>query len=698
MPGTLDEVSAAILEHCLVGNRLAGLQARYPSSTLYRRAKRLLGQGLIGKEGDVYKTTDRGREALESPAFRSDLEKRVPQLRFAPTPVHHAILEVVLAAVVVRRHGAKDDHHAAFVLLGPTLSWKSWTGKMACAIFGLDPVDHVVLAHAESGRSLFTRRGFAGRTVSKRSVLSAPLVVIDEYQKADENTRRMADLYLQGSRVVLHENERLPIKPVSLFTMNPLGGKTLEDRTGLDAARLRRCVVADFSKIVIPSDLRPRGEEFLAESRKADPVALGSVEPGDCSTFSGLVTEALDRCLASEARARVDEELVIQLADGMAAFVPPTEAWIVVVRDLLTIWETLGWTSPGWRLRLPTAMPRERGTAPSRTLERREPPSLREETLMVLARAGEVPRDLGIAKRIEEETRELKATRAELAELYRRKKTTPREIEEFAKVRAHLQEAGLTWDDETLLWAARFRATNGPNADAVARLAQDLFSRGICGGDADLLLQNLPAGTTWDQAMAWIGNLSRHYGGLNAAVAAKEQEETEASARVTELMARRDRLLAQANEADLRLNQIRQDAAVAEQGLVKTQAEATRVAADLQRLAKEHVRLQRNLSKEKDDLRAMAESMAKLRHLAALYRSLQVGLLGDEGKARRIIHSLGADGEGSPVRLLRALAVTSLGGCCIARAPSGHRETGMASARSRASQSDRGRQRPHRAS
>ena len=43
----LDEVSVAILKHCLDGGRLADLPGGYPTATAYRRAHRLIGQGLL---------------------------------------------------------------------------------------------------------------------------------------------------------------------------------------------------------------------------------------------------------------------------------------------------------------------------------------------------------------------------------------------------------------------------------------------------------------------------------------------------------------------------------------------------------------------------------------------------------------------------------------------------------------------------
>jgi hypothetical protein len=628
---------------------------------VYRKVAKLVGQGLLAKQADVYTTTDRGREMLGSPAFRSALDKPIPQLGLAPTPLHRAVIELILAAAVVRRHGTRDDHHPAFILVGPTLTWKTWTGKMACALLGLNPVDHLLLSNAESGRSLLTRRGYAGTTVSKRSVLSAPLVVIDEFQKADETTRRMADVYLSGSRQVSYENSRLQIRPVPLFAMNPLEGETLEDRTGLDAAQLRRCVVADFSRVTIPADLRSRGGEFLSEATKAGPIDLRTRKPGNCSSFRDVLAESLKRCLTVDALSRVDEELVAQLANGMAAFIPPSEAWTTVVRDLLTIYETLGWTSPGWRLRLPSATPKGKGKVHGGVSQRRRPLSVHEETRRFLAAAGEVPRDLGLAKLIEEEKTALGAARAQLAEMHRQAKATPKQLAEFVKVRQYLKVAGLNWDDEILLWAAQFVASNGSNAFAVARLAYDLFVRGIRGGDADLVLKNLPSGMTWVQAMTWLGDLTRRYGSLDAAVAAKVAEEKAAGGRLAEEKAREEQISAENGKAQEELNQIRIDFAAAQENMSATRSEIAQLVADAERLNVEIAGLDADIKRNKDDMRSTQLVLESQRHLAALYRALEAALFGDERKARTILRNLGADAGDDAVRLLRHLTSTGLG-------------------------------------
>ena len=683
-----DEVVAAVLEHCLRGSRLAGLRGRHPMSTVYRRVGTLVSRGLLAKEGAVYRTTDRGRQALRAPPSRSPLDRTIPQLAYAPTSVHRAILELVTAAVVIRQHGSRDDHHPAFVLLGPTLTWKTWTAKMMCAMLGLDSVDHVLLAHAETGRSLLTRRGYAGSTVSKRGILSSPFFALDEFHKADNRAGRMAGVYVQGTRVIAYENERLEIRPVPMLILNPFKGDSLEARTNLDDAQIRRCVVADLEGARIPEALRSRGEEFLAEARKAKPVSLADRRPADCSALRDALTGTLRRSLMPDAVQRVDEELVLQLAEGMAAFLPPEEAWIVVVRDLLTVWETLGWTAPGWRLRLPAA-PASRAVTPARDAAGPRALSLQEETRRVIAEAtGPIPRDLGTAKLIASAKAELKAVRETvrneretLNRLHKEAQTTPRLIAEFVAARNHLKSVGLSWDAPGLHRAAQVYAREGANAGRVIKLAHDLVDHGIKDGVADLVVQSLPAGMAWEQVAAWLGSVARQYGTLQGAIAAEQGKEREARDRAARASLLADRYRDEADEAlrarDAALKDLAdveadrekrarqaQELGVANEDLQKAIAEAS---AERDRIQGENERLRATLEKTNSRLTALGTTLARQHHLAALYAALRGGLLGNPKAARAILEGLGTRAGEDSVRQLRALVREALGDSVVPR-------------------------------
>jgi hypothetical protein len=681
LEASVDDVSAAILEHCLDGNKLAKLCNRYPQSSLYRKVGKLVARGLIVKEGDLYRTTDEGRDAFRPATVDSGLDRLFPPLASAPTAVHRAVLELILCAAVARSNGKHDDHHPAFVLLGPTLRWKTWTAKMICYMFGLDPVDHVLLAHAESGRSLLTRHGFAGTTVSKRGILSAPFVAIDEFHKADEATRRMARVYMQGTRIIAHENERLEIRPVPLFAMNPLKGDTLQERTGLDDALLRRCIVVDLEGTAIPDDLRSMGENILAEAQKAKPLSLLDRQPSDCAAVRPAITDTLRGELHPDAADHVDEELVLQLVEGMGAFMPVETAWAVVVRDLFTVWGTLGWVKPGWRLRLGRRTTGHVAPAPDGSSREPRTRTLREETLAVVAQASQFPRDYGLEKHLVKKQQELDKTRVaidrakqDLTQLHRQAKTTPGRIQEFIEARDVLKSHGLTWNTPRLLRAVQLVAKAGEHADDVIELAQKLVARGILSGDVDTLSTNLPEWITLDEAMRWLGSTIKRYGDLQTAIAAKEEEKRRASESATKLKNLEKQFLAEANAAIHQRNLAR--AEVAELGeecrrkkeqCANLEAAKTALEGDCANLSDQREQMRADVERSEKDLQSMKMTLVGQQHLAVLYAALETGLEGDGEKTQEVLRELGMDKGDNPVRTLRGLVCKTLGEMVVPR-------------------------------
>ncbi len=79
------------------------------------------------------------------------LTSEYPALSEVPTLHHRAALELAFAAGVHRQHTDQDEHHAGFLLLGPTMAWKTSAGHFLCHAFGVDPAIHVVDLGTESG-------------------------------------------------------------------------------------------------------------------------------------------------------------------------------------------------------------------------------------------------------------------------------------------------------------------------------------------------------------------------------------------------------------------------------------------------------------------------------------------------------------------------------------------------------------------
>jgi hypothetical protein len=320
-----------------------------PRGSVYRRLKRLQADGWVIKGRHGYALTAAGQqvkaERHEAACLRG-LGTVYAPLTLVPSPCLRALLELALAALVVRQLTAQEERHPSFLLLGPTMAWKTSAGRFLCLAAGVDPTTHIVDLASESGRSLWIRRGPDGEIASRRRLLEAPVVVFDELQLADPGVRRALAPFLSGRRRVPVENEVVSITPVALITMNPGSGKTLTGRTGLAAPQLRRMIICDLGRVAMP-DLALIGGRALEAATKAGPLPL---RPPQDSTerFRPAVVGLLPQVLQAEILGLVDVDLLLGLATGMTAWLPAAIAVRQTLSDFLLIVETIGWTQPGW--------------------------------------------------------------------------------------------------------------------------------------------------------------------------------------------------------------------------------------------------------------------------------------------------------------------------------------------------------------
>lgn len=214
----------AVLDFLSVDRKpIRPLLARYPKATIYHRLRVLQVQGLVAKHGTEYALTSAGQQVKadrETEIFSEGLMRVYPPLRDVPTPQHRAMLELALAALVLRQHTDQEERHAGFLFLGPTLTWKTSAAWFLCFAAGVDPSTHVVDLASETGKSLWIRRGASGEIVTERSLLDEPLIVLDELQLADPAVRRAIAPLLSGRRRVPLENSIRTISPVPIMTMN----------------------------------------------------------------------------------------------------------------------------------------------------------------------------------------------------------------------------------------------------------------------------------------------------------------------------------------------------------------------------------------------------------------------------------------------------------------------------------------------
>ena len=99
-----------------------------PRGSVYRRLKRLLADGWVIKRRHGYALTAAGQQVKadrQEAACLGGLGTIYAPLALVPSPCHRALLELALAALVVRQHTAQEERHPSFLLLGPTLAWKT---------------------------------------------------------------------------------------------------------------------------------------------------------------------------------------------------------------------------------------------------------------------------------------------------------------------------------------------------------------------------------------------------------------------------------------------------------------------------------------------------------------------------------------------------------------------------------------------
>jgi len=348
-----------------------------PRGSVYRRLKRLQADGWVIKRRHGYTLTAAGQQVQaerEEAACLGGLGTVYTPLSMVPSPCHRALLELALAARVVRQLTPQEDRHPSFLLMGPTMAWKTSAGRFLCLAAGVDPITHIVDLASESGRSLWIRRGPDGEIATRRSLLEAPVVVFDELQLAEPGVRRALAPFLSGRRHVPLENDVVSIAPVALVTMNPGPGHTLTERTGLAAPQLRRMIVCDLGMVKMP-DLALVGGRALEAAATAGPLPLRPPQDS-AERFRPAVVGLLRQVLQAEALGLVDVDLLLGLATGMTAWLPTAIAVRQTVADFLLIVDTIGWTQPGWTDALRTfpgtgqkggvpalPAPRERGDA-----------------------------------------------------------------------------------------------------------------------------------------------------------------------------------------------------------------------------------------------------------------------------------------------------------------------------------------------
>jgi hypothetical protein len=171
----IQDLDRIILQHCEPDFvPLQELLTHVPRGTLYRHTGNLQAAGLLTKRGRAYCTTEQGNRRLADLLSHVDWnlwDRLYSPMQYVPTAQHRAMLELMTAAVVARRADRQDDHHPGFVLMGPTLAWKTSAAKFGCQMLGVSPSETIIDLTAESGRSLLYDE--TAKDTSPSSVISS---------------------------------------------------------------------------------------------------------------------------------------------------------------------------------------------------------------------------------------------------------------------------------------------------------------------------------------------------------------------------------------------------------------------------------------------------------------------------------------------------------------------------------------------
>lgn len=350
-PSRRRRIDRSILCYCAQGpTEVSGLTGEIARGTLYRHIKKLAQLGLLKRVGRRYHTTPMGQRWLTEAHANVDwniFNHLYPPFALIPTPYHKALLELLLAAAVVRQAGLHADHLCAFVVIGGTLRWKTSLGRMACATLGVDPSVSLLDLASEAGRSVFVRRTSDGHLLSERNVLSSPLVIFDDFLQASDALRTAVGPFLSGRRTVPYENGVIALDCVTLLTMNPRAKPMLEQQTTLNPAQLRRVIVCNVDAVPMP-DLSMTGHRAVEAALQHGPLTLPVLRT-DLQAHRAAVVQLVRDVVRPEMHDRIDTEMLRILAAGMCGFIEDDERAVQqTLYNVGLMLETLGWARHDW--------------------------------------------------------------------------------------------------------------------------------------------------------------------------------------------------------------------------------------------------------------------------------------------------------------------------------------------------------------
>ena len=372
----IDSLSFRILEYCRDEFRpIKPLINEATSRTvLYIREKHLRQKGwLQSDDNGKFRTTKEGLHQLDKSVgdVPEGLSEVYPPLRNVPSEQHIAAIELAIAGITARKNELREDRFPFILIMGPPLSWKTSLGKFVTTMVGADPNTHILDAGSEEGLSIWIRRTGRGEISTKRNMLEEPVVVFDEFQNSSPASRRLLKLWTSGNKIVAFENDKVTIQATTILLMNPLKGKTLEERTGLGKEQIRRGMILDLANVAVASTLALEGEKIIADAKAYGPLALPKPQ-GDCTKFKTALYEFLSHTLTEEGRSNVDLETLLMLGTALTGWLEEEKAIKRILYDAFLCYQTTSWVLPDWKMQLerfPETVPRDTVTPDSATTE-----------------------------------------------------------------------------------------------------------------------------------------------------------------------------------------------------------------------------------------------------------------------------------------------------------------------------------------
>jgi AAA domain (dynein-related subfamily) len=275
-----------------------------------------------------------------------------------PTEAHRAFLRLSLSAAVARWHlGARRrEAHAGFIAGGATGTGKSSLARFVADALGLDwAIVHVQLRTATAGEVLGRLEQRDGGAYSFRPspLLAEPVIVFDEFDKAERALQRDALVCFQGSTRAAREGFAFELRATPILTCNKQG------ELPVPAEYRRRSIVLDTDPLApLLGDIDLRLREL--QSAGGPPLLeLATLTPPAAELPRAefmLLRETLREGLSDEGWQLCEPRSIELTALGAAGGVadPDLEAFALqAAADYLTCAETVGETRRDWRARMP---------------------------------------------------------------------------------------------------------------------------------------------------------------------------------------------------------------------------------------------------------------------------------------------------------------------------------------------------------